>query len=563
MSNEYDYNHNGQQSAGVPENTASQQMEQNWQNGAQDSGAYRYSGSSIPGQNGGYQGGVSFDNSNRTQQTGNAYGSQQTENPYGAQHTGANYGQNTSSYQNAGYTYQNGAYQYQQPQSGYSHTNQNAYGAQNTASNPMSGYNVKPTHTKKKSSVGKGVIAAALVCALIGGIGGGTAVGMALRGNSTEEAAAAVETTPTAAEEESTIETTTLEIGSDDANGNNNINTTVLEVTTNSETTEMTPKDVYEQYVNAVVAVYNESTVNFYGQTATSTASGSGFIISEDGYIITNNHVVSGAETLTVIMTSGEEYEAQLIGTDAENDVALIKIDATDLPTVSIGDSDDIEVGEQVAAIGNPLGELTNTLTVGYVSALDREINENGTPISMFQTDCVINSGNSGGPIFDMHGNVIGITTAKYSSSGSSTSASIEGIGFCIPINDAMDIVSDLLEYGYVTGRPSLGITCQVVSSTITQYYNLPTGVTVVSVEEGTAAEKAGLEAGDIITAVDGTEVSSITEFRTLLKQYRAGDTATLTVYRSSTAQTMEMSVTFDEKTTAASAQQTVPSTAG
>jgi serine protease Do len=253
-------------------------------------------------------------------------------------------------------------------------------------------------------------------------------------------------------------------------------------------------------------------------------------------------------------MTSGEEYEATIIGADEQNDVALIKIDATGLPTVSIGDSDDIEVGQQVCAIGNPLGELTNTLTVGYVSALDREINENGTPINMFQTDCAINSGNSGGPIFDMNGNVIGITTAKYSSSGSSTTASIEGIGFCIPSNDAMDIVSDLLEYGYVKGRPYLGITCQAISSTVTQYYNLPSGIYVNSVESGSAAEDAGLQQGDIITALDGTEVDSVTDFKALLKNYSAGDTATLTVYRSASG-TVELSVTFGEQVTTTTSQ--------
>jgi serine protease Do len=191
---------------------------------------------------------------------------------------------------------------------------------------------------------------------------------------------------------------------------------------------------------------------------------------------------------------------------------------------------------------------------VGYVSALDREINENGTPINMFQTDCAINSGNSGGPIFDMNGNVIGITTAKYSSSGSSTTASIEGIGFCIPSNDAMDIVSDLLEYGYVKGRPYLGITCQAISSTVTQYYNLPSGIYVNSVESGSAAEDAGLQQGDIITALDGTEVDSVTDFKALLKNYSAGDTATLTVYRSASG-TVELSVTFGEQVTTTTSQ--------
>ena len=406
--------------------------------------------------------------------------------------------------------------------------------------NPMSGYNVTPPQPPKKNGGGKRVVAIAIVCALIGGIGGGAAVGLGLR--------SAVTSSDTAVTAEDESEDT-------EAPGNENINNTVINVKTNAQSTSMTPQDVYEKYVNAVVAISNEgTTTNVFGQVSETASSGSGFIISEDGYIVTNNHVVADAQKLTVTMTNGEEYDATVIGADSENDVALIKIDATGLPTVSIGDSDSIEVGGQVCAIGNPLGELTNTLTVGYVSALDREINENGTPINMFQTDCAINAGNSGGPIFDMHGNVIGITTAKYSSNGYSNAASIEGIGFCIPSNDAMDIVSDLLKYGYVKGRPSLGITCQAISSTVTQYYNLPTGIYVNSVSADSAAEKAGIEQGDIITAVDGTEVNSVTDFKALLKNYSAGDTATLTVYRSASAGTVDISITFDEKTNAASA---------
>ena len=408
--------------------------------------------------------------------------------------------------------------------------------------NPMQSYNVTPPQPPKKNGGGKRVVAIAIVCALIGGIGGGAAVGLGLKGIT----AGASDTVASVQEEESTQDA-----------GNQNINSTVIDVKTNSQSTSMTPQDVYEQYVNAVVAISNEgTTTNVFGQVSATASSGSGFIISEDGYIVTNNHVVADAQKLTVTMTSGEEYEATVIGADSENDVALIKIEAMGLPTVSIGDSDGIEVGEQVCAIGNPLGELTNTLTVGYVSALDREINENGTPINMFQTDCAINSGNSGGPIFDMHGNVVGITTAKYSSNSYSSTTSIEGIGFCIPANDAMDIVSDLLQYGYVKGRPYLGITCQAISTTVTQYYNLPTGIYVNSVATDSAAAKAGIQQGDIITAVDGTEVNSVTDFKALLKTYSAGDTATLSVYRSSTGQTLDISVTFDEKseTTSSSA---------
>ena len=409
--------------------------------------------------------------------------------------------------------------------------------------NPMAGYNVTPPQPQKKSSGGgKKIIAIAIVCALIGGIGGGAAVGMALRNGGEKDNAVM--------EEQNLPEETEAPQGETEEETSGVFHNTVIDVTTNSETTNMTPQDVYDHYANAVVAISNEgTTTNIFGQVSETASSGSGFIISEDGYIVTNNHVVSGAQTLTVTMTNGEEYPATIIGADSQNDVALIKIDATGLPTVSIGDSDSIEVGQQVCAIGNPLGELTNTLTVGYVSALDREINENGVPINMFQTDCAINSGNSGGPIFDMHGNVIGITTAKYSSNGYTISASIEGIGFCIPVNDAMGIVSDLMEYGYVKGRPALGITCENISSTVTQYYNLPKGAYVRSVAAGSAADNAGLQEGDIICAIDGQEITGVTGLKALLKDYTAGDTATLSIYRSETHEELELEITFDEMT--------------
>ena len=476
------------------------------------------------------------------------YNNQQPENqapsyqgPNGPQQPAGDF--NTGTTQGGAYHYSAGSIPGQADSRGYGYGAPNLGDAQNGRYNPgpvnpMAGYNVTPQKPEKKSGGGKKIVAVAIVCALIGGLGGGAAVGMALK--DTDREPAPVE------EVQEPVEESVEEVPED----NDAFNNTVIDITTNSQATAMTPQDVYEKYVNAVVAVSNEgTTTNVFGQVSETASSGSGFIISKDGYIVTNNHVVEDARKLTVTMTSGEEYDATIIGADAENDVALIKIDGSDLPTVSVGDSDGIEVGQQVCAIGNPLGELTNTLTVGYVSALDREINDNGTPINMFQTDCAINSGNSGGPIFDMHGNVIGITTAKYSSSGSSYSASIEGIGFCIPINDAMDIVSDLLQYGYVKGRPSLGITCQAISSTVTQYYNLPSGIYVNSVEPGSAAENAGILEGDIITAVDGTQVQSVTDFKALLKNYTAGDSATLSIYRSSGTQSLEIPITFDEKT--------------
>ena len=408
-----------------------------------------------------------------------------------------------------------------------------------------SGSRRKPAARSNKRKRMTGVVAAAVFFALLGGVIGAGSVTL-FSGDS----------------DNTTASYTAADVPADTLEISDSGNVKMLNVTVNSEETEMTPQDIYSQYVNAVVAVYNEGTMNYYGQSVETTSSGSGFIITEDGYIVTNNHVVEGAETLTVKMTSGEEYEATLIGADSENDVALIKIDAADLPTVSVGDSDAIQVGEQICAIGNPLGELTNTLTVGYVSALDREIDEDGTPINMFQTDCVINSGNSGGPMFDMHGNVVGITTAKYSSNGSSTTASIEGIGFCIPINDALDIVSDLLEYGYVTGRASLGINAQDISSAVNQYYSLPCGAYVYSVQDGSAADYAGITAGDIVTAIESTEINTVSELRAELKNYSAGDTVCLSIYRTETGEELSVTVTLDEKS-AGTADQQVPAFIG
>ena len=419
--------------------------------------------------------------------------------------------------------------------------------------NPMSGYNVggsEPPKKKKGGVSGKAVVAVALVCALIGGAVGG---GVALLTHRDKD---------TGTEEHTVLE---AESSKEEASGSDNsiIRSTTIDVTTNSTSTKMTPQDVYENYVNAVVLVYNQGTTSTYWGQTESQSSGSGMIISKDGYVLTNNHVVEGAEKLTVMTTSGEEYDATVIGADEVNDVALLKIDGSeDFPTVSIGDSDNIQVGQQVCAIGNPLGELTNTLTVGYVSALDREISESstGTTINMFQTDCAINSGNSGGPIFDMNGNVVGITTAKYSSSGYSNSASVEGIGFCIPINDAMSIVNDLMQYGYVKGRVSMGVSVRAMDTTVAQYYNLPTGVYVAGVTSGSAADNAGIQEGDMICAIDGDETGSVAALKQKLKDYKPGDTATVSIYRTSTNDKLDVTITFDEMqatTTTEESQQT------
>jgi len=297
----------------------------------------------------------------------------------------------------------------------------------------------------------------------------------------------------------------------------------------------LTPGQVYAQNVRAVVGIASQSSAG--------SASGSGFIISSDGYVVTNHHVIEGAAKVRVTTADATEYTAQVIGSDATNDIALLKIEGEDLPHVTIGSSDALAVGEQVAAIGNPLGELTFTMTVGYVSAKDRMVTTDGTTISMMQTDAAINSGNSGGPLFNMQGQVVGITTAKYSGT-SNSGASIEGIGFAIPMDDVLGIIEDLRDYGYVTGT-YLGVMVRDVDENA-QSYGLPAGAYIEEITPGFCAERAGLQAKDIIVNIGGYPINSITELSRVLRRFEPGDTTTITVWRS--GKEVNLSITLDEK---------------
>ena len=307
----------------------------------------------------------------------------------------------------------------------------------------------------------------------------------------------------------------------------------------------LSPAQVYAMNVNSVVAISNQGiTTNIFGQSSETASSGTGFIISADGYIISNYHVVAGATTLSVITADGVEYNASLVGFDEANDISVLKIEATDLPYVALGSSDALVTGDQVAAIGNPLGELTSTLTVGYISAKDRIINTDGTVLNMLQTDAAINSGNSGGPLFNMRGEVIGITTSKYTGT-SASGATIEGIGFAIPIDDVKDIVSDLLEFGYIkTGY--LGVMVQDVAEADAQRYGLPMGALVMEVNAGSCAEKAGIHVSDIIIEVGGRKVSSINDLTKALRAFEGGENTVITVYRS--GQELALPATLDVK---------------
>ena len=305
---------------------------------------------------------------------------------------------------------------------------------------------------------------------------------------------------------------------------------------------DLTIQEIAAKAQPSVVEIQTEITQQSYsifGGTYTAEAAGSGVIISNDGYIITNNHVIEDANSISVTTYDGQTYDATLVGTDEKSDIAVIKINATGLTAATIGDSSKISVGDTAVVIGNPLGTLGGTVTNGIISATDREITINNEAMNLIQTNAAINSGNSGGGLFDGQGNLIGIVNAKDSGTTSS-GATIEGLGFAIPINDAMDVATQLIENGYVTNRATIGVTLQ----TLTQdYQNYPAGLYIASVMSGSGAEAAGLQPYDRITAADGTAVSSYTDLSKILKTKSVGDTITLTIVRD--GQTMDVDVTL------------------
>ena len=326
----------------------------------------------------------------------------------------------------------------------------------------------------------------------------------------------------------------------------------VLNTVTVDSGKEMTAAEVYAANVNSTVGITTSITTNYWGFQTTSAAAGSGFILTEDGYILTNYHVVENSNSITVAMYNGDTYDATLIGYDESNDVAVLKVDAEGLSPVVLGDSDNLNVGDSVVAIGNPLGELTFSLTAGLVSAKDREVTlSNSLTMDLIQTDCAINSGNSGGALFNLYGEVIGITNAKYSGS-SGSGASIDNIGFAIPINSVRSIVDSIIEKGYVA-KPYIGVMVADVSDEA-KNYGTPAGAAVASVTEGGPADKAGLQANDIITAVDGTEISGKSDLSSIIADHAAGDKLTLSVYRQ--GQTLTLTVEIGEQTTSAIADQ-------
>ncbi len=311
-----------------------------------------------------------------------------------------------------------------------------------------------------------------------------------------------------------------------------------------SVSAEKSKGEIYAQAVDSIVCITitgYETYSSFFGQSYKQkfTASGSGFIISEDGYIVTNHHVIENAEEISVSTYDGSEYSAELIGSEEENDVAVIKINGSFTP-VKTGTSSALQVGDDIMIIGNALGELAYTFTDGIVSYLSREVTtDSGATINMFQTNAAINEGNSGGPVYNMNGEVVGIASAKYASS------SIEGLGFCIPIDDVKSIINDLKTLGYVSGKPLLGISVQTINTSMALKYGYPTGCYIVALDENSCAAKAGLVSKDVITYVDGERITGADALASVLSQKKAGDSIEITYSRNSSSYTLTL--TLDE----------------
>ncbi len=368
---------------------------------------------------------------------------------------------------------------------------------------------------KKAKRAGTRVAALAICCTLAGGaVGGGVGAGVASMMNSEAQPSPVVQATANAVTEARSVA---------------------------KVSGAMTIAEIYEKVNPAAVAISTESTVrNVFGNRTPVATAGSGFVISEDGYIVTNNHVISGASKIKVTFADGKSYDARVVGRDSTTDIAVLKIEASGLTKVEFGDSDALKVGDPVVAIGNPLGELANTLTSGIISSQRRDINIDGTPMSVLQTDAAISPGNSGGPLINALGQVIGINSAKSAGNG------VEGIGFAIPSNEAQIIINKLKSEGYVTGRAELGITVDAFTAEMSRYYELPQGVYITSVKSGSCAEKAGLKVDDIITAIDGKPIKSYSELKLLLLDKSAGDTVNLSYNRLKEAKTV--SIKLDEQ---------------
>ena len=408
---------------------------------------------------------------------------------------------------------------------------------------PINRYTPDPPKKVKKGGVGLGaVIAVAICCSIVGGIVG------------------ALVTTLFQPDPDTASTDKSNNASSDTDNGHTsnmleglreNVEIDITQIDTSKQ---LTPAEVYAKNVNSTVGITTSITTNYWGFQSTSAASGSGFIISDDGYILTNFHVIENSNAITVSLYDGTEYEAKLIGYDERNDIAVLKVDAENLVPVILGDSDTLNVGDPVVAIGNPLGELTFSLTSGTISAKDRTVTmSNGITMDLIQTDCAINSGNSGGALFNLYGEVVGITNAKYSSS--SSGASIDNIGFAIPLNDVRKIVDSIIEKGYIS-KPYIGVSVTDVGEE-SLLYGLPKGASVRSVAEDSPAEECGLKEGDIITHVNGEEITGSNDLVSFIGDCEISDELTLTIFRRNN--TLELKLIVGEQIQNSTGESTAP----
>ena len=384
---------------------------------------------------------------------------------------------------------------------------------------PMSQKPHTPKNKKHSRGLALGLCGVAAACLLFAG---GAVVGnMAFGGNANSDSGASASTSDSAP---------TLQINSkpesDSSNSSDNYDTA----------DGMAGEDIYKKV--------NPSVVSVISTTPEGTGSGSGVIMSKDGYIITNNHVVDGAQSVSVQLSDGTSLDAEIIGTDEQTDLAVIKVTPTsDLTAAEFGDSDELEPGEYAYAIGSPGGvQFANTITGGRISAINRDLTVNDRVMTLIQTDASINNGNSGGALINKYGQVVGITSAKLSGNAFG-SATVEGMGFAIPINTAKDIVDELIQNGYVSGRPSIGITGQNVESADGKV----SGVQVYSIDSRAKAASEGLQVGDVITAVDGTPTPDMDKVNELKQDKKAGDKLTLSVYRISTGKTLNITITLTD----------------
>lgn len=427
---------------------------------------------------------------------------------YSSQNTSSGYSnnyqnQNTNAYDN----YQSNGYTAQNQQS------QNVYNSQPYGTAPNHSANAKPPKAKKpkkqRKPISRGGIAIALAVTMVFSCGLGFGGGYFAN----------------------KVNTSTS--GSLNITKTSNSGTTT---TASSTSKANSTSEIVKKTADSVVEISTESVVTgSFAQQYVQQGAGSGVIISQDGYILTNNHVINGANSVKVRLRDGTEYDATIVGSDSDNDIALLKVSATGLSPATFGDSNSLAVGDYVVAIGNPLGELGGTVTDGIISALARKVTIEDTQMTLLQTNAQVNPGNSGGGLFNANGELVGIVNAKQSAT------EVEGIAFAIPINNVLDILSDLKEYGYVTGKVDLGIDFTDITSDETAFYYgvNQTGCYVLSVDSGSNAEKAGVTRGDLVTKVNDTDVSSSSDITAALEKAEVGDTVTFTVSRRGTSKTI------------------------